>query len=251
MTSPVNRFYNAIENVHDMSQADLVGLFVYHLTTELGQSAASVAAVRTCFEESDLTPPARLTAYLSEGTTSKPQRYVKTADGYRLQRHYRETLSHKLGAERVVAQTSVELRRLENSLPSGPKKSFLGETIDCFEAGANRAAIVMCWILTVDHLFDHVLNHHLTAFNAALAKNPDKRVRVVTKRDDLSELQESKFIELLRAASIISNDVRKILEEKLGTRNSSAHPSGVSIARSKAIDFIEDLVVNVLAKYAA
>jgi hypothetical protein len=36
---------------------------------------------------------------------------------------------------------------------------FLKETIDCFEAGANRATIAMCWILTMDHLIGHVLKN--------------------------------------------------------------------------------------------
>jgi len=54
-----------------------------------------------------------------------------------------------------------------------------------------------------------------------------------------------------RSADVISNDVRKILDEKLGTRNSSAHPSAIAIAikRSKVIAFVEDLVENVVLKY--
>lgn len=64
-------------------------------------------------------------------------------------------------------------------------------------------------------------------------------------------MKESKFIDLCRVAKIISNDVRKILDQKLGTRNSSAHPSGVTINKSKVIDFVEDLVDNVVLKYAS
>ena len=84
-----------------------------------------------------------------------------------------------------------------------------------------------------------------------MAKVNDKRVKVasIVTRDDFGDVPENKFIELLRAASIISNDVRKILDQKLGTRNSCAHPSGVLIKGSKVIDFVEDLVENVLLKY--
>ena len=32
---------------------------------------------------------------------------------------------------------------------------------EVFEAGANRATIVMCWILAVDHLYDYVFTRHL------------------------------------------------------------------------------------------
>jgi hypothetical protein len=101
------------------------------------------------------------------------------------------------------------------------------------------------------HLFELVLKKHLASFNVELAKVTDKRIRVsvVATRDDFGEIPEGKFIELLRASGVVSNDVRKILDQKLGTRNSSAHPSGISIKGSKVIDFVEDLIDNVILKY--
>lgn len=148
-------------------------------------------------------------------------------------------------------QTSVTLRSLENDFADGPKKNFLRETIEVFEAGANRATIVMCWILAVDHLYDYVFTRHLAAFNAKLALVTDRRVKVseVTNRDHFGDIPESNFIELLRSAGIISNDVRKLLDQKLGTRNSYAHPSTISLDRHKVVDFVTDLVQNVILKY--
>jgi hypothetical protein len=115
----------------------------------------------------------------------------------------------------------------------------------------NRATIVMCWILVQDHLIDLVLQKHLAEFNACLALVKDRRVKVstVTVRDDFGDIPEGKFIELLRSSKIISNDVRKILDEKLGTRNSCAHASGIIVKPSKVIDFVSDLIENVILKY--
>ena len=103
----------------------------------------------------------------------------------------------------------------------------------------------------MDHMFTYILTHKLSAFNAVLSQNTDKNVKVkaVAQRDDFTEMKETKFIELCRSAQIISNDVRKILDQKLGTRNSCAHPSGITINKSKVIDFVEDLVDNVVLKY--
>jgi hypothetical protein len=247
MMTGASRFYNSIKSVGNVTQGDLIDLFVYYLAVEAAEPVVTPALVKQCFVECDIPPPTRIPAHLSEGVRSRPVRVVRATangvSGYKLERHYREHLSKKLGAERIVVQTSVELRRLETALPPGPKRNFLTETINCFEAGADRATIVMCWILVIDHLFDHVFTYGLPAFNAALAKNPDKRVKVITTREDFTELPESKFIELSRAAGIISNDVRKILDEKLGTRNSAAHPSGIVVKRSKVIDFVEDLIL--------
>lgn len=251
MSKGANRFYNSVDGASELAPRDLVELFVYYLTVEAGESAASAKAVDACFEVCDLPPPKRTAAHLSEGVTSKPQRYVKVDGGYKLQRHRREGISKRLGAERVVVQTSAELRRLEERLSDGPKKAFLKETIDCFEAGANRATVVMCWLLTLDHLYELVITSFLSAFNAELAKVKDRRVKVsmISTKDDFSDIPEGKFIELLRATGVISNDVRKILDAKLGIRNTCAHPSGVTIKRSKVIDFVEDLIENVILKY--
>lgn len=250
MTTAVNRFYNSIENAANQSQSALVELFVYFLTVESGQDAATAKQVADCFAACDLVVPANVGAPLSAGLKGKPPKYIKASGGYKLQRHMREALSRKLGAEKVTAQTSATLRGLEHKLPDGPGKEFLKEAVDCFEAGANRATIVMVWILAMDHLFAYILAHKLAEFNAALSKDKGVKITSISQRDDFTEIKETKFIELCRAAGFISNDVRKILDQKLGTRNSCAHPSGVTIANSKVIDFVEDLVENVILKYA-
>jgi hypothetical protein len=249
VSAGASRFYSSIDSAAQLGDKDLVGLFVYYLTVEQGENSASAKAVDDCFVACDLMPPARTAPYLSEGL--REGRFVKADRGYKLQRHYREELSRMLGAEKVVVQTSVELRKLEARFTTGSTKDFLKETIDCFEAGANRATIVMCWILAIDHLIAYLLKYHLTAFNAILGKNTDKRVRVssVSTRDDFSDIPEGKLIEFMRSAGVISPDVRKILDEKLGIRNSSAHPSAIAIKRSKVIEFVDDLTENVVLKY--
>ena len=157
MTDAVGRFYNSIENGAEQSQGALVELFVYFLTAELGQDAATPKQVAECFAACDLGVPKNVGARLSEGLKGKPPKYIKGNGGYKLQRHIREALSSKLGAEKVTAQTSATLRGLEHKLPERSDKDFLRETIDCFEAGANRATVVMAWILATDHLFYQVL----------------------------------------------------------------------------------------------
>ncbi len=254
MTGHVDRFYNSIEGANGKSQRELIELFVYYLTVEVGQATATPKQVEECFIECDLTVPGNVSARLNEGTNKKAgssPHLLKTREGYKLHRHRREQLSAELGESRATVQTSVTLRDLERKLPDGTDKDFLTEAIDCFEAGANRATIVMAWILAMDHLFSFILDNKLTEFNAVLATNTDKRVKVkeIKQRDDFTEMPESKFIEFCRSAKIISNDVRKILDQKLGTRNSCAHPSGIVISKTKVVDFVEDLVENVIIKY--
>lgn len=251
MSDAINRFYNTIDNAHNVSQSALIDLFMYFLTVERKQEYVTAKDISQCFSDCDLEVPKNVAARLSEGLKKKPTKYLKYNGGYKLQRHMRESISAKVGEQKIIVQTSLTLRTLEQKLPAGIDKDFLKETIDCFEAGASRATIVMAWILTMNHLFEYVIKHKLSEFNYVLATNKDKSIKVttITVRDDFSEMKESKFIELCRQAKIISNDVRKILDQKLETRNSSAHPSAITINNTKVIDFVEDLIENVVLKY--
>lgn len=151
----------------------------------------------------------------------------------------------------VHRETSTALRGLVGRLGVTPERDFLDEAIKCYEAKAYRAAIIMVWILTMDHLQELIFKRHLAAFNLELAKVSDKRVKVtkITSGDDFGDIPENKLIELARAAGVINNDVRKILDTKLGIRNSYAHPSNVTLSPVKAAEFIMDLTDNVILKY--
>ena len=249
MIDAINRFYSSIEDASNQSQSAFVELFVYYLTVEVGQNSATPKQVSDCFVACDLVAPKGVAARLSEGLKTRPAKFIKVSGGYKLQRHLREAISKKLGVEKITAQTSATLRELERKMPEGSRKEFLRETIDCFEAGANRATITMAWILAVDHLFAHILKHRLAEFNISLAKNRGVKLNAVTQRDDFTDIKESNFVEICRAGKIISNDVRKILDSSLGVRNSCAHPSGIKVTNTKVVAFVEDLVENVVLKY--
>jgi len=129
------------------------------------------------------------------------------------------------------------------------EKVFLIEAINCYRVEAYRATIVLLWILAIDHLQSYIFGRKFNEFNSALAKNPDKKISKIINYDDFGELKESRFIELAKSAGIISNDIRKILDEKLGIRNSAAHPSGITFTGHKATEFALDLISNILLKF--
>jgi hypothetical protein len=101
----------------------------------------------------------------------------------------------------------------------------------------------------MDHLQKYIFNNKLSEFNSAFKLNPDKKLRQIKIYDDFSELKESKIIEIAKSAGVISNDIRKILDTKLGIRNSAGHPSSISISENKVSEFIIDLLDNVVLKY--
>ena len=78
------------------------------------------------------------------------------------------------------------------------------------------------------------------------SKLPEKSVRLDKETNNLiwpvfflyPEYKESDFIEICRGSKVITNDVRKIIEDVLDLRNTCAHPNTIIIPESKAISII-------------
>ncbi len=254
MREELNAFLTQIPDWQHTSAGELVPFFVYFLTVVREQEAASVAQVGECFDLVRLKKYSNIPAYLTRNSTRKKGKhpvFIKTSSGYQLERVHEEELRKTLQSGPARTEATHALNDLLAQLVDQDEKTFLQEAIGCYAIDALRAAIVMVWILTVHHLYKYILKHKLPAFNIALAKVKDKRVKIqkVTCVDDFSEIPESIFIQVSRSAKVISNDVRKILDVKLGIRNSYAHPSAVIISQVKTTDFIIDLTQNVIVKY--
>lgn len=199
-------------------------------------------------------PTPSVRSVLSKGATKNGQRpawFIRTKEGYYLTRTRKQEIDRVLGQSNIIHRTKSTLRLLLNDLTADAERDFLDEAISCYETKAFRAAAIMAWLMTINHLQQFVLKYYLVAFNSALEKRNDKNLKglVVKHSDDFNDIKEGQFLELCRSANIISNDVRKILDQHLGTRNSAAHPSGVKILPDKVSLLIQDLVENVIKKY--
>ncbi len=250
----VDSFLSRVPELPRLSQTELVDYFVYFLTVVEGKPGATPSGIEKCFLAANLPMYSYVRQYLSRKSSRKRGQtpsFIRDKQGYHLTRSKKGELDEKLKTEPVKIETSKTLRGLLDKLVADSERDFLKEAIDCYEIGAYRAAIILVWILTLDHLYEYILAHKLASFNTELAKVKDKKVkiRVIANKDDFCDIPESKFIEICRAANIISNDVRKILDVKLGIRNSCAHPSGIKVAQVKVTDFIQDLLSNILLKY--
>jgi len=238
-----------------ISQADQIDFFVYFLTIEKGLGQTQATPIRECFLLLDLTPYSNISQYLTSNLKGKQQqhpKFIRVNDGYQLHRERKLSIENSLNKNPYKIKVKDDLRALLTHLSNPAENEFLKEAINCFEIGAYRASTVMVWNLTMDHLYEYIMAHELTSFNSALAKNTDKRIKitVVFKKDDFSEIPENKFVEFCKSSNVITNDIRKILDIKLGTRNTFAHPSSIKMIESKALEFIEDLVNNVVLKYS-
>lgn len=145
------------------------------------------------------------------------------------------------------------LSSLRDAAQHAPAKyqGYLQEAVDCYEGGLYRAAILMVWAATVQHMYGVVQGHQggVAAFQAANLKRNSKsrNYREVRKVDDLLYLGEAAFLVLAEDAGMINRNARKVLGERLDTRNLCGHPTGYTVGREEAVVYIESLVLNVLS----
>jgi hypothetical protein len=182
----------------------------------------------------------------------KPPQVIKSGGGWILEHRVRAALDEKLAGRPATAYVSRLLAELPARVPQEVEQVFLDEAIRCFRAKAFRAAIVMTWNLTFDHLCHYiVLHNHLQAFNDQLRKQFEKafekgKLQDIAVRADFTELQEADILVVCRAAKILHGNVFKILEASLLTRNIAAHPSPEVFREGTAEEYIRNLVENVV-----
>lgn len=246
----LEQFIDRFDGFSNWDGRKQVDYLAYFLIAEKGFDSFTVKQIRDCFHCLLLKEYSRIPAYLSENA-NRPHggRYIKAEEGYHLERGTYDEIKKQVQNEPKKIQVSQQLTGLVAKIRDSQEQSFLIEAINCYRIEAYRATIILVWILAIDHLQKYIFGKKLDDFNKALVKNPDKKIKKIINYDDFSELSELKFIELMRAANIISNDVRKILDEKLGIRNSAAHPSGIIFEGHKTTEFALDIINNILLKY--
>jgi hypothetical protein len=239
--------------IANWSHADRIRFFAWFIHRHQGREVFNSSDIARCFDELALQKPTSISPFLVQMSEGKTKQLLRSRDGYRLERAQLEKFDSKYGARPITIQVTKLLEDLPSKVPNTAEREFLKEALICYRHGAFRAAIAMSWNLAFDHLLHFVLKHHLSAFNNQWPRNFPKqnqkaRVQQIATRDDFSELKESEVLTICKGAAIITPDLYKILDEKLGKRNSAAHPSTVTIGQIQAEGVIDDLVNNIVLK---
>jgi hypothetical protein len=222
-----------------------IKLFGWYLHVQ-GKDTFSPTDVKKCYESMHEIPPSSFSGYFKNLVDQK--QLIKNNSGYRLAGGVRDQLAAAYIPSGQSVQVTAILRDLPAKVPDLAERTFLDETLICYQHGAFRAAVVMAWNLAYHHLCDHVAKHRLADFNARwVVKYPGHHrsgTKTISVIDDfMQELKESEVIGICKDAGIITKDVYKIMDDKLGKRNSAAHPSSVSIGQLQTDALIVDNVV--------
>jgi hypothetical protein len=241
-----------VENIvgfAEWTHTEKIKLFGWHLHTHRNRDRFAPSDIGACFDELHLSKPSGIRSHLAASEKTKSKDILHDRQGYRLARHTRTQFDARYGRRYSTVQVHNLLSELSNKIPNLEKREFLKEVIVCFEHGAQRASIVMCWNLSYDHLCRWVMDKHLVEFNKQLPISyPKKNIKSIGKFEDFEELKEFEVLQICRSAHITTSGVHKILTQKLETRNSAAHPSNVTFNQLQTEEFISTLVNNVVLK---
>ncbi len=240
----ITDFTRSISNFDSRTFISKVEIFGWYLHEFGGKVKFTANDLIQCFDLNNSHQPSNIHNLLKQLCEKKPAHLLKDAQGYRLAAPIRAQLSRTCTKPSGL-HTSSLLSGLIPQVTDASKKSFLNETIACFNSGAYRAAIVMAWNLAYAHACDRIFEGYASMFNAQRAKIFPKMPELA-KRTDFEDYKESMVIEICRGARIFDSTVCKTLTSRLDRRNSAAHPSSAVFTSIQAEDQITDLVNNIL-----
>lgn len=248
----ISNYIDKVDGFATLPPKEQIKLMIYFYTVVNDINSFSTSDINKCFTDEHLrVPTANLSQYfkyLQEGKS--PIIIAAGKYSYSLHRETKKELDAIYKPSEHAQKVSLLLRDHIRKVKGREQQVFIEEAIKCYEIQCFRAAIIMSWLLTMDVMYENVLNTNLAAFNGAMkAHTKYMKFNPISKKEEFSDMKESDFIELLRGAGIISNDIRKILVKRLDERNTNAHPNTIKITEANANHFIEDLLINVVEKF--
>ena len=180
-----------------------------------------------------------------------PSLVVRTPNGWELTSTGSQHVARIAGPLMTspIPQVASSLRAQLVKITDRDTEHFVEEAIVCFETRQYRAAVVLSWVGAVAVLQNYVQKNVLPAFNVEAARR-DSRWKYAKTADDLGRMKEHDFLDSLESISVLGKNVKQELQKCLQLRNGCGHPNSLQLADHKVSAHIEDLILNVFAKFS-
>lgn len=224
-------------------------LLAHYLVVHAGTDATA-SALSSLREALHLAVQPRLPQYLSEQTKrkgAKPGKYIKTRNGYVLERGYSKSLQGSYLGRPTAKNLSVALRGTLSAIGDPAVKSYLNEAVSCFEQNLLRSAVIMTWCVAYGIFRAWVFRNHLSSINAEMGTW--KKSFQISKLDDFQDLTEAVVLDTARKVNAITKEQHKTLKQLLDQRNSYAHPTTKAITPSMVEAYIETVLKEVVPNF--
>jgi hypothetical protein len=176
---------------------------------------------------------------------------LRNKNGYYAEGKFLARYNEKYGTHDIALTVRQKVKDLINNVPDVSEKDFMREAEICLRHDAGRATMIMVWNVAFYHLCQFIMKHHPAKFNAGFQTHysglwQQAKVKTMVTYDDFLTLKESVVIDICKREQIITQTQFKILDKRLGERNTAAHPNSTKVGQLQAEAFIEDIVDNVV-----
>jgi hypothetical protein len=240
-------FIAGVEGFASKGQADKVRLFAWLQHSLRKKLRFSTGDVNWCYETLSY-KPGNTSQYLKNMEAAGE--LLKDARGYYCEGKFLEKYNKQYGEHEITLNVRQMVKDLVNVIPDLGEKDIFQEALKCLKYDAGRAAIIMVWNIAFYHLCQYIITHKLAEFNNRIPiKYPGKwkaaNMPLIKVYDDFGDnMSEREVLEVANSAGIITGAMFKVYVEKLGKRNSAAHPSTTHVTQVQAEGFIDDLIRN-------
>jgi hypothetical protein len=240
-------FIAGIEGFAEKGHADKVRIFAWLQHHLFKRERFNTGNITWCYDQLSY-EPSNTSQYLKnmEGGGG----LLKDSKGYRCEGRFRAAYDAKYGVHQITLSVRQMVKDLVDVIPELGEKDIFQEALICLRNDAGRAAIIMVWNIAFYHLCQYILKHKATDFNNRIPVRYPKKWKaadmpLIKVYDDFGDqMTEREVIEVANSAGIITGNMFKVYVEKLGKRNSAAHPSSSHVTQVQAEGFIDDLVQN-------
>lgn len=178
-------------------------------------------------------------------------RALKTTSGWEISVSGYERLQELslVGPSQPKQNISSSLRKKIAEIDDSQIRSFLDETVICYESGLYRSAIIMSWVGAVAILRKEVREKRFQDLSNFVRKQENTKKRNVANSGYLEKVAESEFLEILHKISVIDKGIKGELKRCLDLRNQCSHPNNLKIADNTAACHLEIVILNVYDRY--
>ena len=241
-------FVKSIPSFHKKYFVDRIVLFGYYLQKKENLEFFTIENIKECFTIAASPHPKNFADLFSK--LEDVNRIIPKDKGWGLSGIEEETVEENILGGVPMVSIKDELRSLPEKLTEVQQK-FVNEILGCLQVQAWRGAIVLTWILTMEHLQKIVLSDHLEKFNEILSETKLYKNISVEQIEDFEEIKDNDFLLTVRSCGMISSSQYNILDARLKERNRYAHPTNLEITDTITIAFLEDLLHNIILKISS
>jgi hypothetical protein len=240
-------FIARVSGFAEMGHADKVRMFAWLQHHLFKKEHFNTPDINLCYDKLSY-EKSNTSQYLKN--LEKAGELLKDASGYRCEGKFRAKYDALYGEHEITLNVRQMVKDLANLLPELGEQDIFQEALKCLHHDAGRAATIMVWNIAFYHLCQYVLKHKLADFNTRIPARYPKKWKVADMPliknygDFGDEMSEREVIEVCNSAGIITGDMFKVYVEKLGKRNSAAHPSITHVTQVQAEGYIDDLIRN-------